>query len=156
YVVWLGVLGLVLGSFFNVLIVRLPAGQSIVRPGSRCPSCGHTLAWFENIPVFSWLVLRGRCRACRAPISPRYLLVELLPGSLFLACWRRFGWGVELASALALVCILVPLTFIDAEHWILPFELTLPGIAAGLALSIPMGSERFWEAALGLGVGFTF
>src|SRR5690349_9021496 len=90
---WLGLLGLAIGSFLNVVIARVPKEESIVRPPSRCPRCGHSLAWYENIPLFSYLALRGKCSSCKAPISPRYPLVELLTGLLFLACLVRFGWS---------------------------------------------------------------
>nr|WP_216627063.1 A24 family peptidase [Corallococcus exercitus] len=148
------ILGLCIGSFLNVVIARVPEGLSIVRPGSRCPKCGHVLSWYENIPVLSWLGLRGKCRGCGMPISPRYVLVELLTGLLFLACLKRFDWTYELVPALVLVFLLVPLTFIDLEHWILPFSLTLPGIAAGVLLAIPQGSEAVARAGLGAAVGF--
>ncbi len=154
FTAFLLVLGLCIGSFLNVVIARVPEGLSIVRPGSRCPRCGHVLSWYENIPVLSWLALRGRCRGCRAPISPRYVLVELLTGLLFLACLRRFGWTYELVPALVLVSFLVPLTFIDLEHWILPFSLTLPGIAAGLVLAVPVGVDAVVDATLGASLGF--
>src|SRR4051812_19110097 len=120
--VLIAAVGLCLGSFFNVLIARLPKGESIVRPGSHCPKCGHVLSWYENIPLLSWLALRGRCRKCKAPISARYVIVELLTGVLFVACYRRFGLTYELAPALLMSCFLVPLAFIDAEQWILPLE----------------------------------
>ena len=149
-------LGLVVGSFLNVVIARVPAGQSIVRPGSRCPRCGHSLAWFENIPLLSWLALGARCRACRAPISARYPLVELLTGCLFLACWLRFGPSWELLRALLLVGTLVPLTFIDLETWLLPFELTLPGLAAGLLSSALLGWDALAGSVLGAAAAFLF
>jgi leader peptidase (prepilin peptidase)/N-methyltransferase len=152
--VWLFVLGLCVGSFLNVVIARVPHGESIVRPRSRCPKCGHTLSWYENIPLISWLALRGRCRNCKSPISIRYPLVELLVGLLFLACVRRFDFTWELVSGLVLVTLLVPLTFIDLEHWILPFSLTIPGIVAGVVLAAPRGMETLRDAALGAGVGF--
>jgi leader peptidase (prepilin peptidase) / N-methyltransferase len=148
------VLGLIMGSFLNVVIARVPEGLSIVHPRSRCPHCGHQLTWYENIPVLSWLALRARCSSCRAPISWRYPAVELLTGLLFLACLRRFGWTQELVSALVLVLLLVPLTFIDLDHWILPFSITLPGIAAGLVLSALQGLEHFVDALLGALAGF--
>lgn len=154
FTTFLLVLGLCIGSFLNVVIARVPEGLSIVRPGSRCPKCGHVLSWYENIPVLSWLALRGRCRGCRAPISPRYVWVELLTGLLFLACLRRFGWTYELVPALVLVCFLIPLTFIDLAHWILPFSLTLPGIAAGLVLAVPRGADALVDATLGASLGF--
>ncbi|NOK18046.1 prepilin peptidase [Corallococcus carmarthensis] len=154
FILFLFVLGLCIGSFLNVVIARVPEGLSIVRPGSRCPKCGHVLAWYENIPVLSWLGLRGKCRGCGMPISPRYVFVELLTGLLFLACLKRFDWTYELVPALVLVFLLVPLTFIDLEHWILPFSLTLPGIAAGVLLAIPQGSGAVAQAVLGAAVGF--
>ena len=154
YTVWLFVLGLCVGSFLNVVIARLPAGESIVRPGSRCPRCGHPLRWYENVPLFSFLALRGRCSACRAPISWRYPAVELLTGALFLAALQRFGWSRELALPLVMVTFLVPLTFIDLQHWMLPFELTLPGIAAGVGLSALVSLERLRDAAIGAAVAY--
>jgi leader peptidase (prepilin peptidase)/N-methyltransferase len=153
-VVLVFVMGLLFGSFLNVVIARVPHDQSIVTPRSRCPRCGHQLAWYENIPVFSWLALRARCSSCALPISWRYPLIELLTALLFLACQRRFGWTPELVSGLVLVLLLVPLAFIDLEHWILPFELTLPGIGAGLALSVTLGVERLIDSAIGAAVGF--
>ncbi|WP_373564340.1 prepilin peptidase [Myxococcus sp. CA039A] len=154
FTAFLLVLGLCIGSFLNVVIARVPEGLSIVRPGSRCPKCGHVLSWYENIPVLSWLALRARCRSCHAPISPRYVLVELLTGLLFLACLRRFGWTYELFPALVLVSLLIPLTFIDLAHWILPFSLTVPGIAAGLVLAVPRGADAVVDATLGAVIGF--
>jgi leader peptidase (prepilin peptidase) / N-methyltransferase len=151
---WLFVLGLCVGSFLNVVIARVPAGQSIVRPRSRCPKCGYTLTWYDNIPLVSWLMLRGRCRGCAAPISVRYPLVELATGLLFLACWRRFGLSWELLPGLVLITLLIPLTFIDLEHWILPFSLTVPGIVLGVGLAGPRGVEALRDAALGAAVGF--
>ncbi|MFY1830064.1 prepilin peptidase [Myxococcus fulvus] len=154
FTAFLLVLGLCIGSFLNVVIARVPEGLSIVRPGSRCPRCGHVLSWYENIPVLSWLALRGRCRSCHAPISPRYVLVELLTGLLFLACLSRFGWTYELFPALVLVSLLIPLTFIDLSHWILPFSLTVPGIAAGLLLAVPRGADAVVDATVGAVLGF--
>jgi leader peptidase (prepilin peptidase)/N-methyltransferase len=147
-------MGLLFGSFLNVVIARVPYDQSIVSPRSRCPKCGHQLAWYENIPVISWLALRGRCSSCGLPISWRYPAIEVLTALLFFACQRRFGWTPELVSGLILVLLLVSLSFIDLEHWILPHELTLPGIAAGLALSIPLGMERVRDAAIGAAAAF--
>ncbi len=154
FAAWLFVLGVSVGSFVNVVIARGPGGRSSVRPRSRCPRCGHMLAWYENVPLVSWLALRARCRSCRAPISWRYPAVELLTGLLFLACLNRFGWTFELALGLMFVTLLVPLAFIDLEHWILPFSLTLPGTLAGLALSAPLGPERLVDALVGAAVGF--
>jgi leader peptidase (prepilin peptidase)/N-methyltransferase len=151
---WLALMGLAVGSFLNVVVARLPAGESVVHPRSRCPKCGHQLSWFENIPVFSWLALRAKCRSCKAPISARYPAVEILTAVLFLLMLWRFGWTWELAMGLMLVVIVVPLALIDAEHWILPEELTLPGIALGVLMSIPLGWERVRAALLGVLFGF--
>lgn len=146
--------GLLFGSFLNVVIARVPAGESIVTPPSKCPKCGHQIRWYENIPVFSWLALRGQCSGCKSPISPRYVLVELLTGALFLACAVRFGFGDQLASALVFVLLIVPLVFIDAEHWILPLEIMLPGTLAGVLLQAPRGGEAVASALLGAVAGY--
>ncbi|WP_306818857.1 prepilin peptidase [Archangium lipolyticum] len=148
------IMGLLFGSFLNVVIARVPYDQSIVRPRSRCPKCGHQLAWYENIPVLSWMALRARCRSCGQPISWRYPAIELLTALLFFASQRRFGWTPELVSALVMVMVLVPLAFIDLEHWILPHELTLPGIAAGVVLSVPIGMDRLIASVIGAAAGF--
>lgn len=147
-------MGLSIGSFLNVVIARLPHDESIVRPRSKCPKCQHQLAWYENIPVFSWVALRGRCSHCKAPISPRYVLVELGTGATFMALLVRFGWNWELVAGLTFVTILIPLIFIDAEHWILPFELTLPGIALGVLLQIPDGWPAVKTALIGAVTGY--
>lgn len=147
-------MGLSIGSFLNVVIARVPHDESIVRPRSKCPKCGKPLAWYDNIPVVSWLVLRGKCRNCKAPISPRYILVELLTGTLFMACLARFDWTWQLVPALTFIVLLVPLVFIDAEHWVLPFELTLPGIALAVLLRAPEGLPAVKSAALGVVAGF--
>jgi leader peptidase (prepilin peptidase)/N-methyltransferase len=130
--------GSIVGSFLNVCIYRLPLGQSVVWPGSHCPSCGRAIPWFLNIPLASWLWLRGRCRFCASPISARYFLVELLTGALFLACWAAFGkrsaW-IALVFCLVLAGLIVA-TFIDFEHYIIPDEITLGGIGAGFLFSL--------------------
>ena len=126
------VLGAVLGSFFNVLIYRIPRGESIVAPRSHCPECGTTLGPLELIPVVSWLVLRGRCRHCGAGISWRYPAVELLTAVLFGLVGWRFGWTPEAAGGLTLVGLLLPLAFIDLEHGYLPDVIVAPGIILGL------------------------
>lgn len=131
-----GVLGLIVGSFLNVVIHRLPRGQSLASPPSRCPHCGHPLRWHDNVPVVSWVWLGGKCRWCRAPISPQYPLVEVVTGLLFVAVAWVTPVGPLLASRLLLSCLLVSLFGIDFAHQILPNAITLPGIAAGLAFSL--------------------
>ncbi|HZW88084.1 MAG TPA: prepilin peptidase [Myxococcaceae bacterium] len=150
----LGVLGLIVGSFLNVVVARVPAGESIVHPGSRCPRCGHSLAWYENIPLVSWAALRARCRSCKAPISARYPAVELLTGLLFLAAGWAFGWSWELLRVLLLVGFLVPLALIDLEHWIVPVGVTVLGTAAGLLSALPLGLPLVEECAIGAAAGF--
>jgi leader peptidase (prepilin peptidase)/N-methyltransferase len=138
---WSGVLfvyGSMVGSFLNVCIYRMPRGESIVRPPSHCPHCGYHIPWHLNIPLFTWLYLRGKCAQCRTPITIRYFLVELLTGSLFLCCWLAFG-GQSAPLALVYCFILagfIVATFIDFEHFIIPDEITLGGMAAGFICSI--------------------
>ncbi|HET9263249.1 MAG TPA: prepilin peptidase [Vicinamibacterales bacterium] len=151
-VLLLAVLGLVVGSFLNVCIHRLPLGQSIVSPGSRCPGCGYSLRWFDNIPVISYAVLGGRCRTCGASISARYPIVELLTMGVFVAHYFAFGVDILLVPRLLLACALIVLFAIDLEHHLLPNAITLPGIAVGLAFSLllPPGLQ---SALLGVIVG---
>ena len=127
--------GLLLGSFLNVCIYRLPLRESIVWPPSRCPACNRPLAWFENVPVVSWVALRGRCRTCGAPISAMYPLVELTTAVVCAGGASVYGPSALLAVRLAFVCALVVLFAIDLRHRILPNVITLPGIATGFVAS---------------------
>jgi leader peptidase (prepilin peptidase)/N-methyltransferase len=147
--------GLIVGSFLNVCIYRLPLAQSVAWPGSRCTSCSRSLAWFENIPVVSWLVLRGRCRTCRATVSWVYPLVEVVTGLLFVVTFLAHGWTPLFAVRLLFGCAMIVLFAIDFEHQILPNSITLPGIAIGFVCSLllPPG----WSSSLiGLLVGGVF
>jgi leader peptidase (prepilin peptidase) / N-methyltransferase len=128
--------GLCVGSFLNVCIHRLPLKQSVVWPASRCPGCGHELAWFDNIPIASYLALRGRCRSCRLPISVRYPIVEALTAAIFLWHWMVFGPTPLLFVRLAFACALIALFVIDLDHQILPDVITLPGIVVGFLCSV--------------------
>lgn len=119
-----GALGLVIGSFLNVVVHRVPAGMSLSRPGSACPACGHPVRPYDNVPVLSWLALRGRCRDCRTAIPVRYPLVEVLTGVLFVACALRFEWSFLTLAAWALVAGGLALAVIDLEHQRLPFSIT--------------------------------
>jgi leader peptidase (prepilin peptidase) / N-methyltransferase len=130
------VFGLCFGSFLNVCIYRLPRDKSVVAPRSACPHCGDPIPPYHNIPVLSWLLLRGKCRACKRPISPRYLLVELLTGLLFVACYSHFGPGLETLKCAALGWLLLGLIFTDAETKLLPDAMTLPGLVLGVAFSL--------------------
>jgi len=129
------VFGACVGSFLNVCIYRIPRGESIVWPGSHCPSCGKPIAWYDNIPLLSYVILRGRCRHCGGRIAPRYFLVELLTAVLFSLIWRHYGLHVETAVYWLLTAGLIVGTFVDFEHMIIPDRVTLGGIAAGLVLS---------------------
>jgi leader peptidase (prepilin peptidase) / N-methyltransferase len=130
-------LGCVVGSFLNVCIHRMPRGESIVRPPSHCPQCGYSIPWYFNIPLVTWLWLRGRCANCQKDISMRYFLVEALTGTVFALCWLCFGH--QSAGVAAVQCILlaglIAATFIDFEHFIIPDEITLGGMVAGLLLA---------------------
>src|SRR5947209_1080664 len=130
-------LGAIIGSFLNVVIHRVPREESIAFPASRCPSCGTAIRPYDNIPVISWAVLRGRCRSCRAPISARYPAVELLTAILFALTFRlHSGPTLSLPFDLVFVAALIALAFIDAEHMILPNAITYPGIALALVARI--------------------
>ena len=126
------VLGLLFGSFLNVCIYRLPRGLSVVTPRSACPQCNRPIAFYDNIPVLSWLILMGRCRICRTPISPRYAIVELLTGLLWVGCYLEFGMSLGLVKWAAFAFLLLGLVFTDAETMLLPDLMTLPGIGLGL------------------------
>jgi len=130
------VLGLAFGSFLNVCIYRLPRGLSTVTPRSACPHCKQLIAFYDNMPIVSWLILRGRCRQCKAPISPRYLLIELLTGALFLLCYWYFGSTLATLKYCAFGFLILGLIFTDAETKLLPDKLTLTGLALGILFSL--------------------
>lgn len=155
------VFGLLIGSFLNVVIARLPHGKSLVHPGSACPHCSVPIRWFDNIPVVSWLLLRGKCRSCRAPISVRYPMVELITAFLFVACWMRFGWGMALwLRDWPLVAALVAVSFIDLDLRIIPDEISLGGLIWGL-LTAFLDPRLDWSGAItgafaGFGIFYGF
>lgn len=130
------VLGLAFGSFLNVCIYRLPLDLSVVTPRSACPGCKQPIAFYDNLPVLSWLILRGRCRHCKARISARYLLIEVLTGVLFLGCYTYFGFTLATLKYCVFGFLLLGLIFTDAETKLLPDKLTLPGLAFGLIFSL--------------------
>jgi leader peptidase (prepilin peptidase)/N-methyltransferase len=129
-------LGLAFGSFLNVCIYRLPRGISVIFPRSSCPNCKNTISFYDNVPVLSWLILRGRCRHCQVRISPRYLVVEVLTGLLFLVCYAHFGLTLGTLKCCSFGFLLLGLIFTDAETQLLPDKLTLPGLALGLLFSL--------------------
>jgi leader peptidase (prepilin peptidase) / N-methyltransferase len=130
------VFGLIIGSFCNVVIYRLPQRKSIVAPGSRCGSCGNSIRPWDNIPLLSFVLLKGRCRFCKEPISLRYPAVEALSGLLYVLLYLRFGVTTTFAAYALLTSALVIVAFIDLDHKIIPNIMTLPGMAVGLSLSM--------------------
>ena len=138
--------GLAVGSFLNVCIYRLPRRESLNWPGSHCTACSRALAWYENLPLVSWVALRGRCRTCRAAISPMYPAVEAITGAVFVAGYFIYGWTPLLAVRLMFASAMIVLFAIDLRHHILPNAITLPGIVIGFVLSfvLPPG----WLASL--------
>jgi leader peptidase (prepilin peptidase)/N-methyltransferase len=140
--------GLAFGSFLNVCIYRMPRGLSVVRPRSACPQCKTPIRAYDNIPLFSWLWLRGRCRQCNTPISARYPAVELLTAHLFMDFYSQFGLSMEALKFSVFSFLLVGLAFTDAEHKLLPDRLTLPGVALGLAFSLVVPVDNFVSSLL--------
>jgi len=152
FTMWIGLVGACVGSFLNVCIYRIPKEESVVTPRSHC-GCGKLIAWYDNIPILSWLILRGRARCCGRPFSFRYPAIEFLTGALFLLCWISFPAGKAVAS-MVLCSIVVCSFFIDFDHMIIPDVFTIGGAAAGLGLSFALPSlhhqahEFFMIAAL--------
>lgn len=124
-----------MGSFLNVCIYRLPREESVIWPGSKCPHCSKLIRWFDNIPILSFFLLRGRCRDCRGEISIRYVMVETLMGMVFVWVWFFFGWTAEGTVALLLFPALLVASLVDLEHQIIPDEVSLGGLLAGFILS---------------------
>lgn len=147
-------LGACVASFLNVVIWRVPRGESIVRPPSHCPTCGAAIRWYQNIPILSWLALRGKCANCRAPISPRYILVELLGGCLFLAAFQKFGlvlvgyvplWSplVRLVIMWIWISLMIVGSMIDFDHKLLPDFVTVGGMILGVAEALVFTAFSF-------------
>ena len=142
-------LGLAIGSFLNVVIHRVPLGESLVRPGSHCPHCGHEVRNRHNIPVLGWLLLRGRCADCQVAVSARYPLVEVGTATLFVAVAAKFGWSWELPAYLYLAAIAITLAAIDLDVLRLPDQIVLPSYGVALLLLLPaMIVERSWDAGI--------
>ena len=146
-------LGAVVGSFLNVLIYRVPRRMSIVSPGSACPSCGTSIRWYQNVPLLSWIMLRGRCSQCRAKISIRYPLVELAGGVIGVLTVARYGVGLVAVEVAVFAWISLALGLIDLEHQILPDVMTYPSIVFGLVCAWFGGLTSFPDAVLGAVVG---
>ena len=158
-----GAFGLLVGSFLNVCIVRWPALQSVVSPRSRCPQCGNLIAWYDNIPVFSWLMLGAKCRHCRLPIPWRYPLVELLTAAIWIAAASRYGYSLETLRAALFGTILLGIAVTDAREYIIPDEFSIGGTAIGILLAFAASwglavadphALSWSQAVLGAAAGF--
>ena len=147
------VAGLLIGSFLNVVIARLPEGRSLVRPGSACPGCGAAIAWYDNVPVVSFVALHGHCRACAMTIPWRYPVVEAVTGALFGAAALVFGATLHAVVACALLAALVAITMIDLERHIIPDVISLPGTLAGVLANLATGRVSWKESLIGIAVG---
>ncbi len=155
--------GCIVGSFLNVCIYRMPLDLSVVSPPSHCPHCKYSIPFYLNVPLLTWLSLRGKCKNCGAPISPRYFIVELLTGVTFLACWLAFGHASPWIAAVYCLFLagLITATFIDFEHFIIPDEITFGGAAVGFVISIFLPQlhgtnslrESVGRSALGIAIG---
>ncbi|MEJ5378249.1 MAG: A24 family peptidase [bacterium] len=145
--------GMVVGSFLNVCIYRLPRQESLVYPGSHCPKCGTPVRPYDNIPILSYLLLKGRCRKCRQSISPRYPLVEALTGGVALALAGRYGWAPETPIFFLLCCGLIVISFIDLDHQIIPNRITYPGIPLGILASFLIPGVTLEDSLLGMALG---
>ncbi|MCB0350940.1 MAG: prepilin peptidase [Bdellovibrionales bacterium] len=158
FAIYFFLVGACLGSFANVVIYRYPLGLSVVRPRSACLACKKQIPWYDNIPILSWFILRGRCRACKAKYSFRYPLVEIIMGGLFLGLFLKFGWSWLLAEYLLFSFALVIASFIDFDHMILPDVFTLSGIVIGLIGAALNPDREFMPALWGvlLGGGFLY
>jgi leader peptidase (prepilin peptidase)/N-methyltransferase len=151
------VVGCCLGSFYNVVIHRLPRDESLVRPGSHCPQCGMAIRFYDNVPLLSYLWLRGRCRHCRDRIPVRYPVVEALAGLFALALFRRYGWHPQFPVEYLFVSLLLMIAFIDWDTFIIPDELSLSGAAAGVVFSLAAAVRvEWWMSLLGLALGAGF
>ncbi len=149
-----GVLGAVVGSFLNVCIIRLPASQSVVRPRSRCPGCERPIAWYDNVPVLSWILLGGKCRHCRAPISWQYPTVELAVAGIWAAMAATTADPLLALRGALFFTVLLGIALTDYREYIIPDEFSLGGLVLGLLLSLTGGLEGLWEAVFGAAVGF--
>lgn len=152
-------LGLVTGSYLNVVIYRLPRELSTVLPRSRCPACGSQIRAWDNIPVLSWFLLRGRCRDCRAKISLRYPFIEALTGALFVASVERFGLSFDALVAALFCCLMITLAMIDIDHFLLLDRITLPGVVVGIVAQLWLSGgflspwPGLWGGLIGAAVG---
>src|SRR3990172_9951045 len=135
-------LGAAIGSFLNVVIRRLPLGQSIVYPPSHCPNCNYPISWYDNMPILSWIILAAKCRNCGGKISYIYPAIELLTAILFAMTLSRYGFSAQFAISAAFIACMIAVAFIDVEHLIIPNSITLPGTLVGFAASFIAGGTE--------------
>jgi leader peptidase (prepilin peptidase)/N-methyltransferase len=147
--IWSLLLGLVVGSFLNVVIYRVPRRESLIRPASHCPGCGTAIRSYDNIPVVSWVLLRGRCRSCHSPISARYPLVESITGVAFLVAFWRIGISPAVLLAWAVIAVLVALGFINYDYSVIPNGIVFPAVLCALAASIALHPHLWWHYVAG-------
>lgn len=148
-----GLVGLAVGSFLNVVILRWPRGESIVSPPSRCPACGTPLRWYHNVPLASWIALRGRCASCRAWIGWQYPLVEVATAAIWAGNVAAYGLGPQAYRAVAFLTLLLAIAVTDARFYIIPDRLSLGGAALGVALALLPGAPTLPESVIGAVIG---
>ncbi|HYA53062.1 MAG TPA: prepilin peptidase [Streptosporangiaceae bacterium] len=149
-----GIFGALFGSFLNVCILRLPSDESVVSPPSRCPGCGSRISWYDNLPIVSWFILRGRCRRCRQSISIQYPLIELAVALIWAGMAYRYGLGLVALRGAILFTILLGIAMTDARHYLIPDEFSLGGLVLGVALSLPGGFVEIGRGLVGALIGF--
>lgn len=153
YLLFVFIFGAIVGSFLNVCICRLPKAESVVAPPSHCPHCNYRICWYDNIPILSYILLKGKCRACKEAISVKYPLVELLNGLLTAALFWRFGYSATFAALFIFCSALVVITFIDLEHQIIPDEISLSGIVLGFLFSFILPWNNWLNSLIGILLG---
>jgi leader peptidase (prepilin peptidase)/N-methyltransferase len=154
FLIYAGVLGASVGSFMNVCLTRLPKGESLLRPRSRCPECSGQIAWYDNVPLLSWILLRGKCRQCRTSISFQYPAVELVTAAIWIGMALMYGPTWRALQGSILFSLLLTISLIDARHYLIPDALSIGGLGAGLALSLLPGSPSFLTSVIGAALGF--
>ena len=154
FLIYAGVLGASVGSFMNVCVTRLPKGESLLRPRSRCPECSGQIAWYDNVPLLSWILLRGKCRQCRTSISFQYPVVELVTAAIWIGMALMYGPTWRALQGSILFSLLLTISLIDARHYLIPDALSIGGLGAGLALSLLPGPPSFLTSVIGAALGF--
>ena len=153
-IVFVGVFGALLGSFLNVCVYRLPRNESVIHPRSRCPGCGTPIAWYDNVPVLSWLVLRARCRRCHAPISVQYPLVEAAVALIWAGSVAWQGLSPDAVFDAVFVTLLLGIALTDAQYYVIPDLFSLGGAAVGLAVALAPGGLLWWLGFVGAALGY--